>query len=122
MITALMIAVVVLAGSAGDVVITKGMKQVGEISTLRPRDLLLIARKIFTNKYFLLGVAFMAASFFAFLAALSIADLSLVLPATSLSFVITTLGAKFLLKEEVSRARWAGTLLVCVGVALISLP
>jgi drug/metabolite transporter (DMT)-like permease len=64
----------------------------------------------------------MACSFFAFLAVLSWADLSFVLPATSLSFVITTLGAKFILKEEISRVRLAGTLLVCLGVALISLP
>jgi drug/metabolite transporter (DMT)-like permease len=48
--------------------------------------------------------------------------LSFVLPATSLSFVITTLGAKLILKEEISRLRLAGTLLVCLGVALISLP
>jgi uncharacterized membrane protein len=64
----------------------------------------------------------MAISFFSFLAALSIADLSFVLPATSLSFVITTLGAKLFLKEKISATRWTGIALVCLGVALISLP
>jgi uncharacterized membrane protein len=53
---------------------------------------------------------------------LSWADLSLVLPATSISFVITTLGAKLYLQEKISPARWAGIVLVCIGVALISLP
>jgi len=122
MMTALMIAIVVLGGSAGDVFITKGMKQIGEISTLHPGKLASIALRVVTNQNFLIGIFCMACSFFAFLAVLSWADLSFVLPATSLSFVITTLGAKLVLKEEISRLRLAGTVLVCLGVALISLP
>ena len=122
MMTALMIALVVLGGSIGDVLITKGMKQVGEIATLNWRELLRIAGRALTNKWFLFGLFFMAVSFFSFLAVLSWADLSLVLPATSVSFVITTIGAKLILKEKISSVRWAGIVLVCVGVALISLP
>ena len=122
MMTALMIALVVLGGSVGDVFITKGMKQVGEISTLDARELLRIAGRTLANRWFLVGLFFMAVSFFSFLAVLSWADLSLVLPATSISFVITTVGAKLYLKETISPVRWAGIVLVCVGVALISLP
>jgi drug/metabolite transporter (DMT)-like permease len=98
------------------------MKQIGEISTLRPGELFLIAKNALTNRFFLAGIFFMAVSFFAFLAALAWADLSLVDPATSLSFVINTAGAKLILKERINSLRWAGTLLVCLGVALISLP
>ena len=122
MMTAAMIAIVVLGGSAGDVFITKGMKQIGEISTMHLGKLARVAVRVLTNLNFLIGIFFMACSFFAFLAVLSWADLSFVLPATSLSFVITTIGAKFVLKEEISRSRLAGTALVCLGVALISLP
>ncbi|HKQ06968.1 MAG TPA: EamA family transporter [Blastocatellia bacterium] len=122
MMTALMIALVVLGGSIGDVLITKGMKQVGEIATLNGRELLRIAGRALTNKWFLFGLFFMTVSFFSFLAVLSWAALSLVLPATSVSFVITTIGAKLILKEKISSVRWAGIVLVCVGVALISLP
>ncbi|HKP84767.1 MAG TPA: EamA family transporter [Blastocatellia bacterium] len=122
MMTALMIALVVLGGSVGDVFITKGMKEVGEISTVRLVGLLRVAGRVVTNKNFLTGIFFMAISFFSFLAVLSWADLSFVLPATSLSFVITTVGAKLFLKERISPVRWTGILLVCVGVALISLP
>ena len=122
MITALMIALVVLGGSIGDVLITKGMKEIGEISTLRARELLRIAGQALTNKWFLIGLFFMAVSFFSFLAALSMADLSKVLPATSVSFVITTIGAKFYLQEHINLARWAGILLICIGVTLVTLP
>jgi drug/metabolite transporter (DMT)-like permease len=122
MMTTLMIALVVLGGSIGDVFITKGMKQVGEIATLNARELLRIAGRTLTNKWFLVGLFFMALSFFSFLAVLSWADLSLVLPATSISFVITTIGAKLYLQEKISPVRWAGIVLVCIGVTLISLP
>jgi drug/metabolite transporter (DMT)-like permease len=122
MITVLFIALVVLGGSVGDVFITKGMKEVGEISTVRITELLVVGKRTVTNKYFLAGIFFMAVSYFSFLGALARADLSLVLPATSISFVITTVGAKLFLNERVTGLRWAGILLVCVGVALISIP
>lgn len=122
MITALLIALVVLGGSAGDVFITKGMKQLGEISTLNARRLIGLSGRAITNRYFLVGVSFMAVSYFSFLGALRLADLSLVLPATSISFVITTVAARLFLKETISPIRWAGILLVCLGVALISIP
>ena len=43
--TAILIAIIVLADSAGDVLLTKGMRQVGEVSTFAPRALLAIARR-----------------------------------------------------------------------------
>ena len=122
MITALLIALVVLGGSAGDLFITKGMKQLGEISTLNAKQLFIIFGRALMNRYFLVGVSFMAVSYFSFLGALRLADLSLVLPATSISFVITTVGARVFLKEVISPMRWTGILLVCIGVALISIP
>lgn len=122
MMTAVMILLVVMGSSIGDVFITKGMKEIGEIATLRFTELARIAGRVVTNKHFLIGIFFMAISFFSFLAVLSWADLSFVLPATSLSFVITTIGAKLFLKERISPVRWTGIALICVGVALVSLP
>jgi drug/metabolite transporter (DMT)-like permease len=63
----------------------------------------------------------MAVSFFAFMALLSIADLSFSVPATAGSYVFETLLAKLVLKERVGKRRWGGALLVCAGVALLSL-
>ncbi len=120
--TAIMVTIIVLADSAGDVLLTRGMKQVGEISTLKLGELLSIARRVLRNKSFLSAIFFMAVTFFSFLTVLSWADLSFVFPATSLVYVVGTLGAKFVLKETVTAERWAGTILVCVGVALTSLP
>ncbi len=120
--TAILIAVIVLADSAGDVLLTRGMKQVGEISTLRWRELLAIARKVLSNRSFLSAIFFISVTFVSFLTVLSWADLSLIFPATSLIYVVSTLGARFILGETVTLERWAGILLVCLGVALTSFP
>ena len=120
--TALALSIIILASSLGDVLIAKGMKRVGEIATLRLRELAVIGKSMVCNAAFLLGLLCLTISFGAFLAVLSWADLSFVVPATSLSFVVSTLGAKWLLQERINRLRWIGTLLVCVGVALLSLP
>jgi drug/metabolite transporter (DMT)-like permease len=122
MITAMLIAIIVLSNAAGDVLITRAMKQVGEISTMNPGQLLRIVRKVFRNGNFLAGVLSLGAGFGAFLIVLSHADLSFVFPATALVSVVGALGAKFILKETVTLQRWAGILIVCLGVALISMP
>ena len=119
LLTAILITVIILANSAGDVLITRGMKRVGEISTLNPGELLRIAGRVLINGDFLFGLFFLAVGFFSFLAVLAWAEMSLVVPATSMVYVFSILGAKFVLKEEVGFLRWAGTFLVCAGVALI---
>jgi drug/metabolite transporter (DMT)-like permease len=120
--TAIMIAIMVAANSAGDVLLTKGMREVGEVSTFVPRELFLVARKALHNYHFLASVFFMTVFFAGFLSLLSWADLSFVFPAMALAYVVSTLAAKFILGETVSLHRWAGTLLICLGVGLVSLP
>jgi bacterial/archaeal transporter family protein len=120
--TAFMILIVVLSTSAGEVLIARGLRQVGEISTLKPGRLLRLGRQVLRNPNFLLGLLSMAVSFFTFLTVLSWENLSYTVPATSLSYVVSTLGAKFVLRERINLGRWIGTLLVCLGILLISLP
>ena len=111
----------ILIDSAGNIFLTKGMKQIGDVGDLRPRELLRIALKAITNPMLLLGILCIAGAFFTFLGLLAGADLSFVLPATSLAYVVSVFGAKYFLKENVTADRWIGTILICVGVALISL-
>jgi ceramide glucosyltransferase len=122
MLTAFMVLMVVLSNAAGDVFLTKGMKQVGDLSALGAVQLLRTIKRIVSNLNFVLGVACLAVSFFSFLIILSWANLSFVVPATAIVYVVTVLGAKFFLREQIDRLRWAGTFLVCFGVALVCLP
>ena len=120
--TAFLIVLIVMATSTGDVLMARGLKQLGEVSTLHPAKLLRLGQRVATNRDFLTGLFSMAVSFFAFLTILSRTDMSYVVPATSFSFVVSTLGAKLILKESISVRRWMGTLLVFLGILLISLP
>ncbi len=114
------IIVLVLVDSLGTLLIARGMKQVGEISTLQPRQLLKIARQLLKNHLLWIGFLFQISTFFLFLSLLSWANLSLVIPMASLGYVVNILGAQFFLKEKVTKERWLGTLLICAGVALVS--
>ena len=102
--------------------LTKGMRHVGPISSFTPRHLLSVARKALPNHQILVSFLCMAVQFIGFLTVLSWADLSFVFPATALVYVMGTLTAKVFLEEKISLHRWAGTMLVCVGVGLVSLP
>lgn len=120
MITFVLVSVIVLCFSFGDVSLTRGMKQVGEISTLRVKSLLRIAVKVLRSPFILIGIALEITAFLTFLTALSRSDLSYILPLTAASDVVATLAAKYFLNETVSRTRWIGIVIVTAGVVIIS--
>jgi drug/metabolite transporter (DMT)-like permease len=111
--------VVVVAGTLGEICITKAMKRIGEVQEFSPRAILRVLGRAFATGTMWLGFALMALSFFAMLELLSREDVSFVIPATAASYVAGALGAKLLLHEQVSRRRWLGVVLVSVGVAFV---
>lgn len=120
MIVALL-AVLIITSVAGEILLTHGMKRVGEIHDFRPASLLRVAWLAIQGGWVPAGVACMAISFFALMAALSVAEVSFVIPFTAVTYIFNTVGAKVFLKEHVSGQRWLGAVLVAVGVALVSL-
>jgi drug/metabolite transporter (DMT)-like permease len=117
------IAVIVTVSTAGDVLLSKAMKQVGDLGELwRSEGLWTVARRTFSNPTFVLGVCAVAVGFFSLLTGLSWGDLSLVGPASaSLTVVANAIAAKFLLHEHVDHRRWTAALLVAGGVVLLTL-
>ncbi len=116
-----LLALVVLATSAGDLFQTIGMRQGGEIRDFRPGRLGRALAAVLRNRCVVLSIASFAVSFFAFLALISIAELSFAVPATAAAYVLETLLAKYVLHETIGRERWVGALLVTLGVVFISL-
>ncbi len=114
------LAVLILGSTGGEIAITHGMKSTGEPAQLRPRAVLQFLGRAVRNGWFWAGVPLMALSFYSLLLLLSWEPISLVIPASALSYVVGTFGAKYVLREDVSVARWAGVLLVCIGVALVA--
>jgi hypothetical protein len=118
--TILGLAVLILGSTGGEIAITHGMKATGEPAQLRPLELVQFLGRALRNGWFWAGVPLMALSFYALLVLLSWQPISLVIPASALSYVVGTLGAKYILGEDVRAARWAGVVLVCAGVALVA--
>jgi bacterial/archaeal transporter family protein len=118
--TLLVLFVAILAQCFGDAFLTRGMKEVGEVDTLAPRELLEIGVEVFSTPYIWLGVGLLATFFGLYLVALSWADLSFVLPVTAFGYVANAAVAWALLGERVPPLRWVGTLIICGGVAVVS--
>jgi drug/metabolite transporter (DMT)-like permease len=118
MVTWLLILLTVFAGSGGDVLCSKGMSSHGPVTNPGRKGIARLVYSVVTRRLIILGFVCDAISFFALLALLSVSQLSIAVPATALSFVIDTLGARFLLHENVHWKRWLGVLCVTVGVLL----
>ena len=68
-----------------------------------------------------LGILLLLGFFACYMTALSWADLTYVLPATSVSYILITLIARFFLHETVSLGRWLGVALISIGVGFVTL-
>jgi drug/metabolite transporter (DMT)-like permease len=110
---------VMLAGTAGELCMARAMRTVGEVRDFRPPALLDVAWRAMRVSWTWVGLALMTVAFFALLEVLSIENVSFVVPVTALSYAVGTLGGRIFLHERVSAARWAGVLLVCLGVTLV---
>jgi drug/metabolite transporter (DMT)-like permease len=118
---AIMVAIIVLTATAGDIFMASAMRAVGDLDEIKAaRGLRGAIWAVLSEGRFLAGVVWMALSFFALLFSLSHADVSLIAPAAgSLTFVSNALAAKYLLHENVDRRRWLAAVFVCCGVALL---
>jgi drug/metabolite transporter (DMT)-like permease len=108
-----------ICNTVGDVLNTAGMKREPEVEKLGPRSLLAMLALSVRNPLVIGGVASLTAGFFAMMALLSIANVSFSVPATAMSYVLETLLAKYVLKEDVGLRRWAAATLVAFGVVLL---
>src|SRR5258708_9342998 len=117
---ALFLGVLILGTTGGEIAMTMGMKATGEPARLRPREILIFLLRALRNGWFWIAVPLMALAFYALLVLLSWQPISFVIPASALSYVVGAVGAKYILREDVSPARWIGVALVCAGVSLVA--
>jgi drug/metabolite transporter (DMT)-like permease len=117
----IVVAIAALSAAIGESLMSVGMRRYGVISLTDPAHLVTLILSVVRNPYVFLGVVFLAFFFFLYLAALSWADLSYVLPLTAMSYIFAALMAKFVLKEDVSWQRWLGTVIIVIGVACVAI-
>ncbi len=118
--TFVLVLIAAVIGGTGHVMLSKGMKTVGDL-TEAPASLLgaMVGRAV-SNPWLLLGVTLQATFFFLYLTLLSRANVSQVLPMTAIDYIVVALLAQLLLAETVTPARWAGIGFIVVGVFLVS--
>jgi|HubBroStandDraft_4_1064222.scaffolds.fasta_scaffold79052_2 drug/metabolite transporter (DMT)-like permease len=112
----LVLAGVTVFAAAGDSMLSHGMKQVGSISVNHVQGVIFAV----LNPWVAVGILLLLAFFATYMTALSWADLTYVLPATSLGYVILALVARFVLHEHVSPLRWLGIVLITGGVGFVA--
>ena len=118
--TVIIMLLAVTAGTVGDILLAKGMKQLGDLSSMNLRGILEVAYRAMTEWKIVVGTAMLALFFFLWLAVLSWEDLSVALPMQALNYVLVAILAKYLLHEQISPLRWAGITMVCIGVIMIT--
>jgi uncharacterized membrane protein len=117
--TYVILALMVIAGAAGDVLLSKGMKQIGALNAWTPAAILDFLWHVFTHPTVWIGISGLIAYFICYSLLLSWADFSYVLPASALTYVLVPLLAYFWLHEHVRSLRWAGIFLIFLGVVMV---
>jgi len=110
-----------LCAAVGETLISYAMKKNGQVDVRELSQWLNLIFSVIRNPYIFMGVILLGIFFFLYLAALSWADISFVLPLTALSYIFVALLAKFFLREDVSWYRWVGTLVIIIGITFVAL-
>ncbi len=118
--TLVLVLIATLIGGTGHVLLSKGMRSVGDLTEAPALRLGAMVAAALTSPWLLVGVALQAAFFVMYLTLLSRAPVTQVLPLTAVDYIVVALVARLLLAEAVTPTRWAGILLVVAGVFLVS--
>jgi drug/metabolite transporter (DMT)-like permease len=110
---------IVVAGTAGELCVSRAMKSIGEVHDFSPRSILSFVLQSLRLPWMWLGIALMSVGFFSLLAILSFQEVSFVVPVTALSYAAGAFGAKAFLGERISANRWMGIAVVCLGVTIV---
>lgn len=116
---AVLLFLVVCAGTMGELCVSRAMKIVGEVRDFHPASVVSVILRAIRVRWMWLGIGLMATAFFSLLWVLSLANVSLVVPVTALSYAAGSIGGKIFLHEQVTHERWMGILLVSIGVILV---
>lgn len=107
------------AGTGGELCVSHAMKVLGEVHDFRPAAIMQFVWRAARVGWMWIGISLMTLAFFSLLAMLSMENVTFVVPVTALSYAAGTIGATMFLREKVSRQRWLGVLVVCIGVTLV---
>lgn len=116
--TLVMVCAMVLCANAGDLLLKRGMLQIGAVD-LSAQGIAHAFLMTVTNGTLWVGIFFLCGFMLSYMTVLSWADYSYVMPAGAFGYALLTFFAVIFLHEAVSPRRWVGVALICVGVLLV---
>jgi uncharacterized membrane protein len=116
--TLVMILAMVVCANVGDLMLKRGMTQIGAVE-ISPGGLQHALLLTITNGTIWIGIVFLTGFMLSYMTVLSWADYSYVMPAGAFGYALLTLLAVVFLHEAVSPRRWVGVILICIGVLLV---
>ncbi len=117
--TYVLLALMVTFGSGGDVLLSHGMKKLGELQAWSFEGVVLFFVRAMSSGTVWLGITLLLLFFISYLLVLSWADFSYVSPASAVGYVLVAVMGYVFLGEHVPAVRWVGVGLICVGVILV---
>ena len=118
--TYVLLFLLVLLGSVGNTVLSKGMKDAGDLDISRLSTIATGAAHVLTSGTIWAGIALMLLFMVCHMLVLSWADYSFVMPFSAIAYALVPLLGYLFLHEQVSAARWIGIVLIFLGVVLIN--
>ncbi|MBF0550588.1 MAG: EamA family transporter [Deltaproteobacteria bacterium] len=109
----------VLLNAVAQILMKAGMIKIGHFE-FSMANLVPVGIKTFTSPYVLVALACYVISVLVWLAALSKVEVSYAYPLLSIGYIVTALYAQFRFMENLSPTRWAGIIVICIGVYLIT--
>ncbi len=116
--TLVMILAMVVCANVGDLMLKRGMTQIGAVE-ISPAGLQHALLSTISNGTIWMGIFFLTGFMLSYMTVLSWADYSYVMPAGAFGYALLTLLAVVFLHETVSPRRWVGVFLICIGVLLV---
>jgi drug/metabolite transporter (DMT)-like permease len=117
--TYLLILLMVTFGPLGNLLLGKGMKQLGATEAWTPAGIAGFVGMVLHSGVIWLGIGLLIAFFVSYSLVLSWADYSYVQPASAIAYASAALLGRFVLGELVSPLQWMGILIICMGVVVV---
>ena len=118
--TYVLLFLLVLLGSVGNTILSKGMKDAGDLDVSHFGSLAAAATRVLTSGTIWTGIVMMLGFMVCHMLVLSWADYSFVMPFSAVAYALVPLFGHLFLGEQVSNARWVGIVLIVLGVVLIN--
>ena len=117
--THVLVVLMVLLSSVGDILLSKGMTQIGTVEFRSPAQVAATFLQTLTSGTIWMGIGLLLLFFACYLLVLSWADYSYVMPASAVGYAVVAFLGYAVLHEVVTPLRWAGVAVICLGVLLV---